>query len=227
MNTSEEANLVKIVAEDLKYMKTQWDEEITDASLRISSGILRRLLVEDEYGNAWRTKIIGFVKQPSIIAVDSDQYMLNKEQDIKKIKIAVMGGAKYKGTIIQGFRFVNYTKSPTNIAKDYERTKYLIENPRKYKLNEFLDSTSCIIEGKKISRREIIQYVTNKKGGVHIDFKRNRQIDKKFKLIDESYSLAMVDKNYIYYELLSIGQLLANSDDAKLFVNKALELRII
>ena len=227
MNTSEEANLVKIVAEDLKYMKTQWDEEITDASLRISSGILRRLLVEDEYGNAWRTKIIGFVKQPSIIAVDSDQYMLNKEQDIKKVKIAVMGGAKYKGTIIQGFHFVNYAKSPTNIAKNYEQTKYLIENPRKYKLNEFLVSTSCIIEGKKISRREIIQYVTNKKGGVHIDFKRNRQIDEKFKLIDESYSLTIVDKNYIYYELLSIGQLLANSDDANLFVNKAIELRII
>ncbi len=230
MNTAEESYLIKIVAEDLKFLQDDWDEEISDASLRISSVILRKLLVENEYGKAWRTKIIGFNKQPSITAVDSDAYMIGKNQEfpIEKIAIAVMGGATYKGTIIQGFRYKNYAETPENVAKEYERTKYLMNNPREYMLNDFLNSTSCIVYGQKINRREIIQYVTNKKGGVHIDFQRNRQLDEKFKLIDKSYSsLKLVNKDYVYYELLSIGQAIANSEDAKSFIKKAMELRIV
>lgn len=230
MNTSEESYLIKIVAEDLKFLKDEWDEEISDASLRISSVILRRLLVENEYGKAWRTKIIGFDKQPSITAVDSDEYMMgnNQQYPIEKISIAVMGGAVYKGVMLQGFQYKNYAETPENVSKEYERKKYITDNPRKYMLSDFLNSTSCIIYGQKINRREIIQYVTNKKGGVHIDFQRNRQLDEKFKLIDKSYSsLSLANKDYVYYELLSIGQAVANSEDAKSFVQKAMELRII
>ena len=230
MNLSEEMELVKIVAEDLKFLQDEWDEEITDASLRNSSAVLRKLLVEDEYGRAWRTTIIGFQKQPKVSAVDSDKYMLNANPEIpiKKIKFAVMGGAVYKGLAIQGLRYGNYAPSQTSLLREKKRTEYLINNPRKYMLKDFMESVACVIDGKKISRRDIIQYVTNKKGGVHIDFKRNRPLDKKFKLIDRSYSRFYIyDKNYVYYELLSIGQTIAHSEDAKLFIDKASSLGLL
>lgn len=45
--------------------------------------------------------------------------------------------------------------------------------------------------------------------------------------LDESISLQILDKDYIYYQLLSIGQALAQSDDAKRFVDKAKSIGLI
>jgi hypothetical protein len=55
------------VAEDLEYL-SGWGSEISNAEIRRGTAILRRLLVEDAYGTAWRT--VGRCKQPSLMAVD-------------------------------------------------------------------------------------------------------------------------------------------------------------
>ena len=54
------------VAEDLTYLG-EWGPAIGDPEIRRGSAVLRRLLVEDAYGAAWRA--IGQAKQPSLVAV--------------------------------------------------------------------------------------------------------------------------------------------------------------
>ena len=84
-----------------------------------------------------------------------------------------------------------------------------------------------VVKGTKFTHYDIIDYISNKLGGVHIDLNRSRQKDDKFKVLDESISLQILDKDYIYYQLLSIGQALAQSDDAKRFVDKAKSIGLI
>lgn len=55
------------VAEDLEYL-AQWGSDISNADIRRGTAVLRRLLVEDAYGTAWRA--VGEVKQPSLPGVD-------------------------------------------------------------------------------------------------------------------------------------------------------------
>ncbi len=57
------------VAEDLEYLAT-WSGNITDPEIRRGTAVLRRLLVEDAYGTAWRA--VGKTRQPTLIAVDID-----------------------------------------------------------------------------------------------------------------------------------------------------------
>ena len=100
-------------------------------------------------------------------------------------------------------------------------------HPKEYKIHKYLKKTALVVKGTKFTHYDVIDYVSNKLGGVHIDLNRNRGKDDKFKVLDESISLQILDKDYIYYQLLSIGQALAQSDDAKKFVDKAESIGLI
>ena len=97
-----------------------------------------------------------------------------------------------------------------------------------YSLNEFVESACIVIEGHCVKRRELIKYVSNKLGGVHLDVKRpnmesikRNKLERTFVALDNVYeSRNVFEKNAIFYELLSIGQDLINSDDVKMFVEK-------
>jgi len=56
----------KIVTEDLEYLADDWRPSLDDQQLRRDSPILRRLLVDDQYGHAWRD--LGLPDQPFISA---------------------------------------------------------------------------------------------------------------------------------------------------------------
>ena len=57
-------DLIKVVVEDLNYLNFEWDQEISDTSLRMSNVLLRKLLVDGYYAKAWQ--MVGFEKQPYI-----------------------------------------------------------------------------------------------------------------------------------------------------------------
>ena len=225
MNKTADIYLVKTVAEDLHFLMDKWNEEIDDVSLRNSSSVLRRLLLDGAGNNAYRMAWLksGFQGIPRIIAVDSDELIFGNNDRIPadKITLAVAGGAKYNGGIIQYFRFLNFACTPNELKKNYERGKFLMEHPKEYKLNKYLKTTALVVKGMKFTQYDVIDYVSNKLGGVHIDLTRNREKDDKFKLLDDSISLQILNKDYVYYQLLSIGQALAQSEDAKRFVDKA------
>jgi hypothetical protein len=56
----------KIVTEDLEYLADDWRPSLDEQQLRRDSPILRRLLVDDQYGRAWRD--LGLPDQPFISA---------------------------------------------------------------------------------------------------------------------------------------------------------------
>lgn len=49
-----EEQLIDIVGADLLFLREEWEASIDDHSLRRSSTVLRRLLVENELQRAWK-----------------------------------------------------------------------------------------------------------------------------------------------------------------------------
>lgn len=211
--------IVKTVREDLEYLITEWTQDIDEKSLRISSGILRRLLLEDALGRAWR--LAGFEKEPSIKAFGLG--CLLSSEGPSTISFAQAGGAKVRGCQISS---ITQRKRPRSFNK-LKGPPY-IPAPVQYSLNQFIESVCMVIEGQIVRRREVIKYVANKLGGVHIDTVRGNpksekkhKAEKVFLLLDNVFkSRETLKKNAVFYELLSIGQDLINSNDIKMFVEK-------
>ncbi|MGE5607606.1 MAG: hypothetical protein ACM3YE_18175 [Bacteroidota bacterium] len=210
--------LIKPVYENLLYLRETWRGYANDAILRISSNVLRVLLVDDCYGKAWR--LIGFDKQPRVMAVDSDAVIFGKGQEypLEKIDIAVAGGASYGcRTSTYGFRQGTFITDP---KKNFFDITEMNQNYREYFLSEFLESTSLVVDGVKLNRREVIQYVCNKLGGTHIDSNRKKDAkEQKFVKLDNRPAFNLQYKDFLFFELLSIGQTIGASSDAEKFIN--------
>jgi hypothetical protein len=90
-------------------------------------------------------------------------------------------------------------------------------------MSAYLESAAALIDGVKITRRDVIRFVANKLGGAHYDTRRGgRPVEQRFVLLDK------VSANYLpsigpeangaYVELLSIAEALQQSTDAARFV---------
>lgn len=215
--------LVTIVKSDLQYLTDEWTQDIDDESLRRSSNVLRILLVDNALLHAWHH--VGFKKQPKIKAPSLEYTLSYFDED--KIVFAQAGGAKFKGLEVRTVVQLNYALSAKEVKHLYEATKDI--QLKEYWLNEFVEATCMVISGNIVNRRELIQYVANKLGGTHIDTKRDvggksERKHKKgqgFVVLDILYdTIKIADKNAIFYELLSIGQSLINSEDIKLLMDR-------
>lgn len=106
--------------------------------------------------------------------------------------------------------------TPEEIKTDFEKQKEMDGRSYTIKLSKFMKQVSFKIRNVKINREEVIKYIANKKGGAHYDSSRekNRDLEVKYSLLDSIYSnSSILDKNAVYYELLSIGQRLIGSND--------------
>src|SRR5258707_1262072 len=96
-DTLERRRLVSI-AEDLEYFREWWtnaDRALKNVEIRHASGALRRLLVEDAAGKAWRG--VGFEKSPKIKGPDLLAVCAEKKLGIAQAVTAVAGGVRYGG----------------------------------------------------------------------------------------------------------------------------------
>jgi hypothetical protein len=159
------------VAEDLEYL-AQWGSEITAAEIRRGTAVLRRILVEDAFGTAWRA--IGQAKQPSLIAVDLDLLLGN---DANKVVYALAGGAHFRG-MQMACMLLNKGSTPIgdNPPPPIRQDGYPFE--RMFTLSEYLSSNAGVVEGQTFNRREVIKYLANVKGGVHLSAQQ-RKTEKK------------------------------------------------
>ncbi len=204
-----QTDLLRIVGEDLKFLEEEWDQDITDASLRITSPVLRRLLVDNLLQRAWKAS--GLKGQPRITCPNLEWILSGISK--KKTIFASAGGGKYKGVEIEGAILMNFALSEEQVAqRSRHRQGIPIET---LTLAGFIRSPCIIAQGKEISRRLLIQYVANKLGGAHWSPARKQaQNDMLFALLDQiSQGVILADKNAVYFELLSIGQALVNSPD--------------
>ena len=72
---------------------------------------------------------------------------------------------------------------------------------------------SFVLNGVRISHEDVIKYVANKLGGNHFDPRRKEDEDN-YRLLDAVRErIHVLEKDVVYYELLSIGQAVVNSSD--------------
>jgi len=212
--TKDDKSLLDIVHSDLIFLRDEWNNEVDDHTLRRTSPVLRRLLVEQDLHRAW--KLSGFENQARFQASTLDP-MLNAIPSIN-ISFACAGGASYKGAQLRGLFEYKGKLSKT------QREEINLDGfpDREYNLLEFIKSPSMIIQGCDISRRHVIKYVTNKLGGAHLDTSRDkRKDDAIFSLLDIVQNhFTILDKPAVYFELLSIGQAVIHSSDIDKLINK-------
>jgi len=208
--------LLEVVANHLRFLCEEWDQNIDDESLRRSSNVLRMLLVEPNLLNAWQ--IAGFSREPEIVAPTLEKHL--QTYSLNDILFATAGGAEYKGTTIAMLCISSEARTPEQIREISKIGPFILKH---HKLVEFSESTCIIVRGLSVNRRELIKYVANKLGGDHIDLRRDlsKPLEQKFAYLDKiRETIQVAEKNAIYYEILSIGQSLVRSDDVQRLRNR-------
>lgn len=96
------------VLDALDFLIEHWDQEVDDKSLRLTSPVLRRLIVYGDLSKAWRE--IGFKKEPIIITTDLNNIL--NDAPIRRVDFASAGGANYKGAEIAGMVMLDMARTP-------------------------------------------------------------------------------------------------------------------
>ena len=206
--------LVEGVISDLQYLQDEWKQDVDDDSLRRSSPILRRLLVENALQRAW--KGVGFKNEPKVNCMSLSSFL--SRFDKRRIIMAVVGGAITKAAQIAGFNILKPGMSEEEVVResDYGLPDEILG------LKGFIECPCIIVKGKVIVHRVLIKYIANKLGGVHFDSIRKGQHkeDQLYRALDQIKDTDyLLDRQAIYYEYLSIGQALVNSEDIKKLLN--------
>jgi hypothetical protein len=174
------------IAEDIEFFKKWWehDETVDTTVIRHGSAALRRLLVEDMAGRAWRQLL--FTKRPRIEGPDLLAFYAAKCPDLRAVVMAAAGGCRFAGTEFaffgsyrvdnprtgvpamaeEGFAVVTTTTARIAGGSTPSELDPLIH--RMWYLDEYLNAPGLIRFGEKLSRREVIKHIANALGGVHL-----------------------------------------------------------
>ena len=203
------AELLALVKSDLGFLEDDWDESIDERSLRRSSTVLRNLLVYNGFGKAWR--LAGERGEPHVEAADLSRALAGL--DLRKVAFATAGGAVSGGVAVRGALVYPEAMSPEAVKERAARGPG--PTRRKYKLSEFLASPALVVDGVPVGRRNVIEYVANKRGGVQVDVSRKKD-GQAYRLLDRVIDASQIaEQRSVFFELLAIGQAVAQSPDAK------------
>lgn len=208
-----DSGLAVVVREDLEQLRT-WVSDVSDSQVRVTSTILRRLLLESTLQRAW--KAAGFEGQPVILAPDF-RAMLNTIDGT--VLYALAGGASSarSGAEIQA-RFPVLVEGPTiRFVSPEDQVRRIIETDFPFLLTDFVEGPVIFARGDLITRRQLIKYVCNKLGGAHYDPKREECA---FRRLDEVHQLMVLDSRHgVFFEVFAIGQQLAAAPDIGRLLN--------
>lgn len=204
---------------DLLYLCRSWQEGefLEDDTLRRDSGILRRLLVDGGAGLLpnYRRQL-GRKGPLELEAIDLKRMI--EGLDRQAIAWAAAGGATHNGLMVSSVLYYRRAMTDEQMKARYEAG----EAKRMMPVARYLDSTCIIFEGASVSRRNVVQFIANRLGGVHFDPTRDRSgavVEAQFKALDEVMKRAsLAEKNAVYFELLGIGQALVASPQVQEFM---------
>jgi hypothetical protein len=152
---AEDNVLLRVVFNDLDYLHQNWDQTIEENSLRISSTILRRLLVEGVLQRAW--KAAGFEKEPRITAHSLAPHLEFMAGISQKIMLGWAGGAKVKGAQLGTFSAVGKYLSD----EETKAFSAIMDRQETLPLSAFIEAASIVVNGEIIPRRIVIKYIVN------------------------------------------------------------------
>ncbi len=226
-----------VIGGDLEYlMDLPRDRLLTHTEVRMSAGILRRLLVDGQLEALWRPIGRAARTQPTIEATEIDSAL--SKWPTRWIRYAWAGGASTKVAHHTGLILALVPKGEHESYGSVEA--FLEANPlpttgekRRMTVRAWLDSTSVAIQTNEIglvtiSRRSVLKYIANRKGGIHFDPKRDLTLaDKKKRRRDIEHHLldhGLLRVGHLSgpeYEVASMAQVVALSDWAGQFVESA------
>lgn len=204
-----------VIAEDLELLKNSWTHQYPEPDIRRGSAILRRLLVDNEYMHAW--KQVGFERQPTLNAVDLSSLIEGIPES--QIIVSLAMGAHYRDAYWAGICLTSNNMRIKNHDSKFNSQSYPGE--RTYYLSEYLSSSSGIANSKHITRKDIIKYVANVLGGVHINSKQRKQEAKLVARVEKFHKKIQLQKSDgLLIELTAIAQAIGQSADCSRLIAK-------
>ena len=136
---------IQTVIEDLEYLSSDWVKDISDPKVRRGSAILRRLLVEDAYGRAWRA--IGLQQQPKVIAVDIKNFLGSAPQS--DVEIALPAGVPIGKVMMAGICLLNVVTQLIQVLRSRPTVFLESENIRSVSIS-LLRLELCGVAGRRV-----------------------------------------------------------------------------
>jgi len=213
--SNRQKEFLRIIPEDLQQIRENWDNEVNDTRLRQEAILLRQLLVQDRgmllIASEWLNTCLKVMGPLPL------NQMLSRKGG--KVLFYQAGGAVYRGMEVRGVGIREGVSPSPDPAKAHKRIIEKIEAGKCYTLTEYLHSPCFVLEGELVTRINLIKYVCNKMGGGgHFELGALSKKLEKLDNVRQNYIVA--DKNAVYYELLAIGQALANSPSIQKFEKK-------
>jgi len=211
----DQKQLLNVVYSDLCYIRDEWNEVIEDDKLRRDSTVLRRLLVDGDLLRVWN--ITGFHEQPKINSpsLSAITAFLNRYNiGLSHLKFACSGSGPLRGGRVETPFFIDLKLSDDQVSELYQEGRSIVSQ----RLTKYLNAPCIYANGIPIRREELIKFVSNKLGGAHFDSRRRKDklLEKKFMNLDDIRSnYEILEKDFIFYELLSIGYHIIQSEDIK------------
>jgi hypothetical protein len=210
-----DADAIQAVAEDLLFLRARWGPDLPDAEIRRGCATLRRLLVEGAYGSAWRA--VGLQKEPSVVAVDLDGVL--DETPPSLVEFALAAGAIFRGVLMASCTLLK-SGSPPSKMPGPPLTPDGFPGEQHFTLSRYLSSTAGMVQGRQFTRRDVIKYVANAKGGVHAGPSQHKA---ELKLIERMAKaerrLRLHQTDGLFVELVAIAQAIGRSADLEVFLS--------
>jgi hypothetical protein len=206
---------LRVIAEDLELLKNSWTHQYPEPDIRRGSAILRRLLIENQYMNAW--KHVGFDKQPTLNAVD----LLSLVEGIpeSQIIVSLAMGAHYRDTYWAGICLTSNNMRIKTHDSMFNSQSYPGE--KTYYLSDYLSSSSGIANSKHITRKDVIKYIANVLGGVHINQKQRKEEQKLIARVEKFHKkIKLQQSDGLLIELTAIAQAIGHSTDCSKLITK-------
>jgi hypothetical protein len=183
----EKAEVLRIVFDDLAYLHEEWDQAIAENSLRVTSPVLRRLLVDDALlQRAWR--IAGFDKSAKITTSPLKPDLEYMNQASHEVLLAWAGGARIPGLGRVGNMIVvaKYLSDEEAKALSTAQGK---EEEETLDLPKYIEAPAIVVKDEVIPRRVVIKYIVNTQGGSHAGDKKVSEPEKRqYRRLDEAKS---------------------------------------
>lgn len=182
--------------------------EIDEGRLKDASNRLRRLLTDEKTLQRYR-KAIGLRGEPHmsyypVFAGPSTVF-------------AQSAGATKGGAQVMGLTIHNEALSAEQIRLSFEKQRTIMNGGVTAPMSKWLSSPCMLVRGTRVTRSDVIRYMANKLGGVHLDHRRNEQKDRAYLALDAAKTLGSLGLDSRYVEFLSITQqLLASPGVAEL-----------
>jgi hypothetical protein len=171
-------------------------------------GELTPVLIEDAFGKVWR--LVGERGELEIEAVDLERWLAGLRSELIVFSQPPAG----EGRRAAWWRELLSTGRGWPLSWSAQRRWPSTEG--RVSTFRVLGLPAIVSRGERLSRRNVVKYVTNRLGGKHFDSKRKAS-EQPYVLLDHVMkSFEILERRAVYFELLSIGQSVAESKDASL-----------